>query len=479
MRARALLTILGLQFLHLTVPHPAAPPTLSSLPAMPPPPFSGDGSASSGKGRRGQAGGGAVPSAPPPASAARRCRAALWPLLLLGAGVFFARDTLDYFTRNVLFCRLTPDAGSPSPLIEIRHQDGQPLPAAVATTQVPLVVRGLFAEEVRGGAMDRVLAAFGSRTVVTTGRADSSGRGGVNVPLNAFWTEPAHGNDAVINMQGLGSGEEYAGVLGEKYWDIAGMPSHWHAGGQFFFARGQHSGSPLHMAWGRNVFVQLHGMKRWVIVHPRHAALLGCYLSGWPLTKYLPPNASKVLQKWMGGFPGSQGACLRSGQMNFQTGHWPPGVNFSHMRADAFLDRFMVPGLLSPSDVVDVTLRPGDVLVNPDLWFHTIENLSPATSAFSFRHGDLQAGGFLSNPHKWWYGAMALQRSLISKLMASFDPSAQRPWTALDVMWHAFWRPSYRLFDEHPDFRGSPWVVGARHDSGKGGDASSKRSHEL
>lgn len=111
----------------------------------------------------------------------------------------------------------------------------------------------------------------------------------------------------------------------------------------------------LHCAPAGNVFVQLQGRKKWVLIDPAYSAAM----------HPLPPRPFQYAMSALGGFQ----TMRRLGKE---------------------------PGILANIPRYETILEPGDVLYNTPWWWHEVENLDPLTLGCAIRHAP-QPGRYGAN----------------------------------------------------------------------------------
>ena len=117
------------------------------------------------------------------------------------------------------------------------------------------------------------------------------------------------------------------------------------------FAGRKGTGTAFHSALPWNFFFMLEGKKRWHLVHPQHSFLL------YPVATPLGAHAS-----------------------------------FALCRSLESADTKAYP-LFKYCPILEVTLEPGDVLLNPPWWWHAVENITEATVGVASRwHSEGQVG---------------------------------------------------------------------------------------
>eukprot|EP01083_Nonionella_stella_P189144 698823_1 len=187
-----------------------------------------------------------------------------------------------------------------------------------------------------------------------------SAKGGVLVKAIDFLTLDEYLGYTVHTLHQLGNVSEYDAFLQNNFTNFIAQPHNTYLGSQFFMAHAPLStcsGSSMHFAWAKNVFIMLGGKKRWLMVHPNYSYVLGCKMGGGGLYGYCNGhNATK-------------------GDVNIDEQVYP------------LLEMYNISNEYNPDSYVDVTLEPGDVLLNCPVWPHTIENLTPETYAHSLRFG--------------------------------------------------------------------------------------------
>jgi len=127
--------------------------------------------------------------------------------------------------------------------------------------------------------------------------------------------------------------------------------------GTQIFMGGAKTGTSWHCASGLNFFINVYGEKRWYMSHPKHSP-------------------------WMYGTLHESGTFAHS-----PTDHSTP-------QAD---QRKEFP-LYSYVPIVEILLKPGDVLVVPPWWWHAITNMTPATIAVAVRWNSMK-GGAVTEPN--------------------------------------------------------------------------------
>lgn len=115
-----------------------------------------------------------------------------------------------------------------------------------------------------------------------------------------------------------------------------------------FFLGGLGTGAAYHCANELNCFLNIHGRKQWTFVHPRYSVAMYPALmnKGYFIGALVKGNAPK-----------------RFLEANFPLYNRVPKLS--------------------------VTLEPGDLLVNPPWWWHTVKNVTPSTIAVATRWGFL------------------------------------------------------------------------------------------
>jgi hypothetical protein len=194
---------------------------------------------------------------------------------------------------------------------------------------------------------DRIVHALSPEQSLLT---SATGHTTVHMRLSQLLMDPVMRGHSMHTYQQVLSQPEYEHVFGNQFNVLPNLPDANYVGSQLFFANSAHSGSPLHYAWGTNVFVQVNGKKRWLLVDPAYAFQLGCGYGAGGLYGTCPIFIS-------------------------------PFSNVSIARNIALL----------PDGVpyMEFVLSPGDILVVPPLWLHAIENLEVPTIALSMRYINL------------------------------------------------------------------------------------------
>lgn len=113
-----------------------------------------------------------------------------------------------------------------------------------------------------------------------------------------------------------------------------------------FFLGGLGTGAAYHCANELNCFLNIYGRKQWTFVHPRYSVAMYPSLmnKGYFIGSLVKANAPR-----------------RFLEANFPLYNRVPKLS--------------------------VTLEPGDLLVNPPWWWHTVKNVTPATIAVATRWG--------------------------------------------------------------------------------------------
>lgn len=144
---------------------------------------------------------------------------------------------------------------------------------------------------------------------------------------------------------------QYSEVFGDRFLVLQNIPDAIYLGSQLFLANNLKSGTPFHFAWGTNIFVQLNGRKRWVLINPKYAQTMGCEYGPGGLYATCPKFENKFSQNTI------------EDQLNRKPDKIP---------------------------YFDFVLNPGDILVNPPLWLHAIENMEVPSIALSIRYLNFQ-----------------------------------------------------------------------------------------
>jgi ectoine hydroxylase-related dioxygenase (phytanoyl-CoA dioxygenase family) len=110
---------------------------------------------------------------------------------------------------------------------------------------------------------------------------------------------------------------------------------------QLFLGRSE-TGTPFHCANVWNVFVMIEGAKKWTLVDPRYSY-------------FMYPRISQNM------------TYVASYNTDY---HLRPSDQYPLFRS---------------CPTIEVVLEPGDVLLNPPWWWHTLENLSAKTVAVATR----------------------------------------------------------------------------------------------
>lgn len=132
-----------------------------------------------------------------------------------------------------------------------------------------------------------------------------------------------------------------------------GNNTYTYIGGQFFVSADIENGSPLHFAWGSNVFLMLSGKKRWLLIHPKYYDTCNCQMGSTGLFGSCRPKAFR-----------------------------PTDGNIS---IEAYKEILTTELKIPQEFIIDVTLNPGDILINCDVWLHAVENLHNNTIAMALR----------------------------------------------------------------------------------------------
>ncbi len=126
-----------------------------------------------------------------------------------------------------------------------------------------------------------------------------------------------------------------------------------YVGSDLFFG-GQRTGTGWHAANGVNLFINIYGKKRWRFISPAYSMFIGGALSAKGMFIYSPMDPNQL----------------------------PAETN----------------SLVACVPVYETVLEPGDALINPPWWWHTITNLTSGTIAVANRfHPDFDpdnGGGF-------------------------------------------------------------------------------------
>ena len=213
---------------------------------------------------------------------------------------------------------------------------------------------------------DRLIEAFPATHV--SNHAQSAYYDSRAMSLDDYFNDPQYKDYLIHTLHQLGNSQEYQDFLifdhdtdgtdtstenNDLYSVVRSIPEWVPLGSQFFISQKNGSGSVMHFAFGLNLFVMLAGRKRWLLVNP-------AYLDDAHCTT---------------GMTGIYGDCVPNGYL-------PAHVNISVSE----YKRILIEELNIPTNaIVDITLEPGDVLINCPLWAHTIENLNDVTIAYSFR----------------------------------------------------------------------------------------------
>eukprot|EP01083_Nonionella_stella_P147320 464600_1 len=206
---------------------------------------------------------------------------------------------------------------------------------------------------------------FGKRTVEVYGpdlriteQKVGQYQGFTFVNTKEFLTSDEYLGYTVHALHQLGNVSEYDAFLQNNFTNFIAQPHNTYLGSQFFMARAPlstRSGSSMHFAWAKNVFIMLGGKKRWLMVHPNYSYILGCKMGGGGLYGYCNGhNATK-------------------GDVNIDEQVYP------------LLEMYNISNEYNPDSYMDVILEPGDVLLLCPVWLHTIENLTPETYAHALR----------------------------------------------------------------------------------------------
>ena len=179
--------------------------------------------------------------------------------------------------------------------------------------------------------------------------------------LSEYFTNNKYKNNLILALAQLGTENEYKEFLmfNNKSTDLYSTLTNtydWQtAGSHFFITNHKKTGTRLHFAFGLNFFLMLAGRKRWILIHPAYLKDSQCYT----------------------GMTGILGNCVPNNYL-------PPHSNVSVSE----YKRILLDELNVPSDaIIDITLNPGDILVNCPLWAHTVENLDDITIGFATRAG--------------------------------------------------------------------------------------------
>lgn len=213
----------------------------------------------------------------------------------------------------------------------------------------------------------------------------------VYLSMADYLNSPKYASHVVHSLAQLGTAAQYRAFLqfdeqspDNFHSSISRVKEHAYFGSQLFISRGS-TGSALHYAIANNIFLMLAGRKRWLLVDPAYLPDVGCRM----------------------GITGMYGSCS------------PDGYNPQYGAIDIEMYKRLFVKLGIPAHaVLDVTLKPGDVLLNCPIWVHTIANESPFTLAFSVRN--------LAEPHYKVYrpslimqGALGFAQAVYTKLFRS------------------------------------------------------------
>ena len=155
--------------------------------------------------------------------------------------------------------------------------------------------------------------------------------------------------------------------------------------GQLFVGGKNNTGSPYHCAGEYNVFMMLHGKKKWTFIDPEFSPLL------------LPTRVSPTHSYFGHGYsPDTLHSPVSHYQYVKQTDECREHTKkvYSHEALDPELD-----DKIRAIPKITVTLEPGDVLINAPFWWHEVENIVDQTIACASRWSDGYGfRGNLTNP---------------------------------------------------------------------------------
>ena len=221
--------------------------------------------------------------------------------------------------------------------------------------KTPLIIKGFLKDAaiLKEADQDHLIKHKGDLTVrsVYVDKKDKSRTGQnmttVESSLEEFLTEEEYENNYINNFHGILEDEDFkVKCRGDKLDEILQQNNFL---AQWFISRSSSMGSSLHCAGAVNMFLNIKGQKQWDFIHPSYSAVLQTTVS-----KYGTFAVSEMFE------------------------------NFS---ADAHKELLAGYQFMKHIPFYRCVMEEGDILYNPEYWWHSVRNLTDYTVGCATRYG--------------------------------------------------------------------------------------------